>query len=317
MPARQTTKQRTAGIFLSLFLSSIICIVKKSLIILNFLICTGAVHAQDSSLLSLLQDSVATSQASYLTGTFKATQIINTSTVEAPAKRTLQFMIMHRFGKLNEGGYALFGLDNAVIRFALDYGITNRLAVGIGRSSHEKVYDASLKYKLLRQQEHKVPLSVSLYGLVANARLHYSDKPYLNFKYRTLYTTQLLLARKMSPNVSLQLAPAWIHFNLVPTAQDKNDVFALGIGGRMKITKRMSINADYNYLPSGQVASTSIYNSLSAGLDIETGGHVFQLVFSNSEGMIAPYYLTKTDGSWGNGDIYFGFNITRIFNFQK
>jgi hypothetical protein len=289
---------------------------KKFQFLLTFLICANMAKAQDSSLLTLLNDS-ATAQKPYVTGTFKATQIINTPTVEAPARQSLQFMIMHRFGKLNEGAYAFFGLDNAVIRFALDYGITDRLAVGIGRSSHEKVYDASLKYKLLRQREKGTPFSVSVYGLIANTRLRYSDKLFLNTKYRTMYTTQLLLASKINSRLSLQVTPAWIHFNLVPTRKDQNDVFAVGIGGRLKVTKRMSLNAEYDYLPSDQLVSTNTKNSLSAGLDIETGGHVFQLVFANSVGMIAPYYLAKTDGNWGKGDIYFGFNITRIFNFKK
>lgn len=289
---------------------------KKIVTVCGLISLCSAAGAQDSSLLSLLDDAAAV-QAVPVTGTFKATQIVNTPTVEAPAKKNLQFMIMHRFGRLNEGGYELFGLDNAVIRFALDYGLTDKLSVGIGRSSHEKVYDASLKYKLLRQKEQGIPVSLSFYALVANTRLKYSDKSYLNTKLRTMYTTQLLLARKFSPNLSLQLAPAWLHFNLVPAPQDKNDVFAIGIGGRMKLTKRMSLNAEYNYLPPDQLVTERIYNSLSAGLDIETGGHVFQLIFSNSVGMTAPYYLAKTTGDWGNGDIYFGFNITRIFNFRK
>jgi hypothetical protein len=288
-------------------------------VLITAIICflSGRAHAQDSSLLKLLDSATGSLVSPYVTGTFKATQVVNMPTVEAPARQTLQFMIMHRFGKLNEGGYELFGLDNAVIRFALDYGLTDRLSVGIGRSSHEKVYDASLKYKLLRQRESGLPLSVSVYGLVANTRLKYSDKPYLNTTYRTMYTTQLLLARKMNENLSLQLAPAWLHFNLVPTPTDKNDVFAIGIGGRMKITRRMSLNAEYNYLPDDQLVTGTRYQSLSAGLDLETGGHVFQLIFSNSVGMVAPYYLAKTTGSWGKGDIYFGFNITRIFDFKR
>jgi hypothetical protein len=290
---------------------------KSILMASAFCIFSRLAHAQDSSLLKLLDSASGGNVAPYVTSTFKATQVVNMPTVEAPARQTLQFMIMHRFGRLNEGGYELFGLDNAVIRFALDYGLSDRLSVGIGRSSHEKVYDASLKYKLLRQRESGMPVSLSVYGLVTNTRLKYSDKPYLNTKYRTMYTTQLLLARKMNENLSLQLAPAWLHFNLVPTPKDKNDVFALGIGGRMKITRRMSLNAEYNYLPDDQVVTGTRYQSLSAGLDIETGGHVFQLVFSNSVGMVAPYYLAKTTGSWGNGDIYFGFNITRIFDFNR
>src|SRR5215218_6390472 len=130
---------------------------KKIGAVLTILMFTHLVHAQDTSLLNLLNDSAGLNENTLVTGTFKATQIVNTPTVEAPAKQALQFMIMHRFGRLNEGGYEFFGLDNAVIRFALDYGITDRLAVGIGRSSNEKVLDASFKYKLLRQKERGMP----------------------------------------------------------------------------------------------------------------------------------------------------------------
>lgn len=271
--------------------------------------------AQDSTLLHLLNDSMQEKYA--VTGTFKATQIINTPTVEAPAKNSLQFMIMHRFGKINEGAYALFGLDNADIRFALDYGISKKLAVGIGRSSLDKVFDASLKWKLLQQKSRGWPFTVSLYTSIVHNTLRYSDKAYLNARYRTTYATQLLLAQKVSTSFSWQITPSWVHFNLVPTAKDENDVFALGFGGRLKLTKRFSINAEYNYLPDGQVESENVYNSFSAGADLETGGHVFQLIFTNSAGMTAPYYLAKNRGSWGKGDIYFGFNITRIFHFRK
>lgn len=256
-------------------------------------------------------------QQRHLTGIFKATQIINTPTVEAPAAKSLQFMIMHRFGKINEGSYALFGLDNATIRFALDYGLTKNLAIGIGRSSLDKVYDASVKWRLVQQKRSGFPVTASLYGLITNTTYRYSGKPYLNSKYRTAYATQLLLAKKLNSAVSIQLTPSWLHFNLVPTKQDKNDIWTLGIGGRAKLTKRMSLNAEYHLLPKDQVASQKVYNSFSMGVDLETGGHVFQLIFTNSEGMTAPYYLAKNYGSWGNGDIYFGFNITRIFHFQK
>lgn len=274
--------------------------------------------AQDTTLLSQLTDSMEVHAApDVVTGTFKATQIINTPTVEAPGKKGLQFLIMHRFGRINEGGYALFGLDNATIRFGLDYGLTDRLSVGIGRSSLEKTYDASFKLKLLQQTTGKIPVTVSLYELLTYTTLRYSDKPYLNARFRTAYTSQLLIARKFNRNLSLQLTPSFIHFNLVRTPQDKNDILALGLGGRMKITKRMSINAEYNFLPDDQVVSDAVYHSLSLGLDLETGGHVFQLIFTNSQGMIGPYYLAKTYGRWGEGDIYFGFNISRSFNFKK
>jgi hypothetical protein len=274
--------------------------------------------AQDSTLLQQLEDSMQEQWHQDLSaGTFKATHIINTPTVEAPGKNGLEFLIMHRFGRLNEGSYALFGLDNATIRFGLDYGLTDRLSIGVGRSSLDKTYDGSVKWKALQQTEGKMPVTASLYGLMTHTTLKYPDKPYINSKYRTSYVSQLLLARKFNSRLSLQLSPTWIHFNLVPTPQDKNDLFALGIGGRMKITKRISINGEYNYLPTDQVKSTEVHHSVSFGFDIETGGHVFQLVFTNSEGMTAPYYLAKTPGSWGDGDIFFGFNISRAFSFKK
>ena len=274
--------------------------------------------AQDSTLLQQLEDSMQEQWHQDLSaGTFKATQIINTPTVESPGKNGLQFLIMHRFGRLNEGAYALFGLDNANIRFGLDYGLTDRVSIGVGRSSLDKTYDASIKWKALQQTEGKMPVTASLYGLLAYTTLRYPDKPYITSKYRTSYVSQLLLARKFNSRLSLQLSPTWLHFNLVPTPQDKNDLFALGVGGRMKITKRISINGEYNYLPTDQVRSTEIHHSVSFGFDIETGGHVFQLVFTNSGGMTAPYYLAKTPGLWGDGDIFFGFNISRAFSFKK
>jgi hypothetical protein len=287
-------------------------------IILCFFLGSAAAIAQDTSLLRMLEDSQNAGDKSHIvTGTFKATQLINVPTVESPGKKSLQFLIMHRFGKLNEGAYELFGLDNASIRFGLDYGITDRLSVGLGRSSVDKAFDGSIKYKILQQSTGKVPVSLSFYELVTNYTQRYTDKPFLNARYRTSYTSQLLIARKFSRLLSLELAPSWTHYNLVPTPQDNNDIFAITGGGRMKFTKRMSFTAEYTYLLPDQVVSTKVYNSLSLGIDIETGGHVFQLVFTNSNGMIGPYYLSKTDGSWGKGDIFFGFNISRSFNFRK
>ncbi|HRO45700.1 DUF5777 family beta-barrel protein [Agriterribacter sp.] len=291
---------------------------------LFFFLCTcfGKIAiSQDSSLLHMLEDSMMTDkQGGRVTATFKGTHIINTQSVETPAKGVLLFMIMHRFGKINEGAYEFFGLDNATMRMGFDYGLTDELTAGIGRSTFQKTYDGYLKGKLLRQSEgagKRIPVSVTALAGIAYTSLRYSDKPYLNAKYRTSYTVQLLVARKLSRNLSLQLSPAWLHYNLVPAAVDKNDVFALGMGGRMKITKRSSINVEYNYLPGNQVNSFKVYNSFSAGFDIETGGHVFQVHVTNSQGMVEPLFLGRTTGSWGKGDIYFGFNISRSFNLSR
>lgn len=279
----------------------------------------GSLHAQDKSLLNMLNDSMAANKTrTYVSGTFKATHIINTQTIESPARNNLNFIIQHRFGQLNSGSYNFFGLDNATLRLGLDYGITDRLAVGIGRSSYLKTFDGYLKYKLLRQTEGGgMPVSVSILGSVQDYTQNMPEETYLNTKYRTGYATELLIARKFSSRLSLQVTPTWLHYNLVPTVKDKNDVVAVGLGGRMKITNRMSIDAEYDVVPSNQVVSTAIHNSFSLGWDIETGGHVFQLVFSNSQSMLETQYLTQTTGTWGKGDIYFGFNISRNFNLKK
>jgi opacity protein-like surface antigen len=278
-----------------------------------------SLQAQNDSLLHLLNDSLGSGSSADVTGTFKATHVINMQTIEAPAAGALNVMIQHRFGQLNSGSYNFFGLDNASLRLGLDYGISNRLAVGIGRSSTQKTFDGYLKYKLLRQTEgaHEIPVSLSLLGTISNYTQKYADKPYLDASYRTAYTVQLLIARKMNSLLSVELVPTYLHYNLVPTGEDKNDVFALSGGVRMKITRRMSINAEYNYLLPNQLVSTDIHNSFSLGWDIETGGHVFQLVFSNSQSMIETQYIGQTTGSWGKGDIFFGFNISRNFNLGK
>jgi len=276
-------------------------------------------QAQDSTLLNMLNDSMnANKDKGYVTGTFKASHVINMQTVESTAAGALSFVIQHRFGQLNSGAYNLFGLDNATLRLGLDYGITDRLDVGIGRSSYLKTFDGFLKYKLLRQTEGKqMPVTVSVLGTITNYTQRIPGKEYLTTNLRTAYSGQLLIARKFSRRLSLEVTPTYLHYNLVPTVNDKNDVFALGMGGRYKITNRMSINAEYDYLPSNQVVSTTVHNSFSLGWDIETGGHVFQLVFSNSQSMLETQYLTQTTGTWGNGDIYFGFNISRNFNLKK
>ncbi|HEX9511834.1 MAG TPA: DUF5777 family beta-barrel protein [Puia sp.] len=286
------------------------------------LLFSGFLQAQDSSLLKMLNDSMAVhTTPQYVTGTFKATHIANMQTIEAPAEGALSFVIQHRFGRLNSGSYAFFGLDGATLRLGLDYGISDRLAVGIGRSSYLKTYDGYVKYKLLRQTDgsNSMPVTVSVLGTITIITDSLFKKS-LTSPDRPAYTGQLLIARKISRNLSLQLAPTYLSYNYKDISTDKTNIFALGIGGRMKISKRMSINAEYDYLPSGQIGhfnGDKVSNSFSLGWDIETGGHVFQLIFSNSQSMLETQYLTQTTGSWGNGDIYFGFNISRNFNLKK
>lgn len=295
---------------------------KKSLLLTcTAVLCVSvSLRAQDTDLLKRLNDSMmATAKTVYVSGTFKGTRIINTQSVEMPAKQELLFSIMHRFGKINDGAYQFFGLDNATMRMGFEYGITDYITAGIGRSTFQKTFDGFLKVRLLRQTASggHIPFSLTALGGLNHNTIKYTNKPYMNARYRTDYVTQLLIARKLTRNLSLQLSPTWLHYNLVPEHRDHNDVFVLAAGGRMKITRRSSINVDFCYIPPNQTPSMKVYHSLSAGFDIETGGHVFQVHVTNSQGMTEPLFMGRTTGSWGKGDIYFGFNIYRSFKLGK
>ena len=255
----------------------------------------------------------------YTTATFKTTRLINAHSIEQLAGGVLDVKISHRFGTLNKGFYELFGLDNASIRIGADYGITNWLMIGLGRSSFEKQYDGFLKLRLLRQSKgaKTMPISVSGFAGMYYNTLKWPDSSILNYNTsRINYVFQFLIARKFSEGFSLQISPTLVHYNLVPLTTDKNDMLSVGIGARQKLSKRVSFNVEYYYqIPGYKLEGTE--NALSAGFDIETGGHVFQLIFTNSTGIAENQYITKTTGSWGAGDIHFGFNIARVFTLRK
>lgn len=267
--------------------------------------------AQDD-LLSLLEED---EQTHYVSASFKTNRVINLHSLENTSPGVLDIKISHRFGTLNQGAYELFGLDNATIRIGADLGLTEHLMIGFGRSSVEKTFDGFAKYKLLRQSTGKrnMPFTVVAFASAAVKTINFEDPNRENyFSSRMFYTGQLIIGRKFSEGFSLQVSPTVVHRNLVATADENNDVFAIGVGARQKITKRMSLNVEYIYLPPGQVLDT-YENSFSIGFDIETGGHVFQLHFTNSRAMIEKGYITETIGNWMDGDIHFGFNISRVF----
>jgi len=272
--------------------------------------------AQDE-LIKLVED--AEPETQYAKAAFKTTRVINSHSIENVARGVLDLKISHRFGFLNSGSYELFGLDNATIRIGMDYGITDRLMVGFGRSSFQKTYDVFGKYKLLRQSSGAVtmPVTVSWLATTAVTTLHSANPEHEDyFRSRLSYTHQLLIGRKFSENFSLQLMPTFVHRNLTSTATEKNDVYAIGVAARQKLSKRVAINVEYIYLLPDQV-SDQFHNSLSIGFDVETGGHVFQLHFTNSTSMIERGYITETVGDWLDGDIHFGFNVSRVFTVSK
>lgn len=279
-----------------------------------------SLSAQDD-LMDLLNEGSA-EEVSFATATFKSTRIMNGHSIERMPSGQLDFRISHRFGRLNTGAYEFFGLDQSNIHFGLEYGITDWLMVGVGRASFEKTYDGFVKLSALRQSSggKTMPVSVSFFSAVALETVKWADPERTNyFSSRLSYCSQLLIARKISQTFSLQLTPSYVHRNLVATELDPNDLWAVGAGGRMKLTKRISLNAEYYYVinANSTYMSQPVYNPLSVGFDVETGGHVFQLIFTNSLSMIEKGFIGETTGQWLKGDIHFGFNISRVFTLSS
>lgn len=278
----------------------------------------NVLHAQDD-LLDLLESEMEP-VTDYTIATFKSSRIINGHSIETHGKGVMQFLIGHRFGRVNSGFKELFGLDNSTIRLGLEYGITDDLTIGLGRSSFEKTYDGLIKYKLMKQSSgaRKMPFTMTA---LATAAIKTNDWPEPErpnyFSARMTYTFQLLIARKFNDYLSIQLSPTVVHRNLVATREDQNTVFVMGFGGRVKLTGSLAINAEYYWIIPGQIISPlygeKVHDSFSIGIDLETGGHVFQLHFTNSRSMINKGFATETTGRWLDGDIHFGFNVSRVF----
>jgi hypothetical protein len=248
---------------------------------------------------------------------FKATRVVNGHSVKQLKKGELDFRISHRFGLVNSGAYEFFGLDQSNIHLSLEYGLLDRLMVGIGRGTFEKTVDAFARYDIANQQSGKrsFPLTICYLSTIEVIGLKWADPSQTNyFSSRLSYTQQLLMARKFS-RTTIQLMPTFVHRNLVPTEMDQNDLLAMGIAGRYKLANRLALNCEYYYVvrPIPQRTTRVLYNPLSIGIDIETGGHVFQIVLTNSQGMREGGFIGKTTGSWLKGDIHLGFNISRVF----
>jgi hypothetical protein len=253
----------------------------------------------------------------YTFATFKGTRIINGQSVETKRKGELEFIFSHRFGLINGGAYTLWGMDESVTRLGLEYGITDRLGVGIGRTSVDKTFDGYLRYKVLRQST-TFPVTVTALGsMYYKTYPRSSDSPIpISAEDRLAYGVQLLIARKFSSNFSFQLNPIFIHRNTVDQDVENNDDLALGLAGRYKLTKSVALSGEYILrlnAKENQPPDYIRFDAVGIGIDIETGGHVFQLVFTNTLGMFERYTVTETYEDFWAGDIHFGFNITRTF----
>ncbi|MEM7551282.1 MAG: DUF5777 family beta-barrel protein [Bacteroidota bacterium] len=291
---------------------------KKHLLLIATLFISFCTDAQEDDLLSLLDDD-SSDEINYTFGTFKGTRVINTQSVDIQAKKELLFIITHRFGYLNTGFDSFYGLDEANVRIGFEYGINDIWAVGIGRSGAPiDVYDGYSKLKLLRQSTGAKNMPVSV---VWNANVAVQTSDFigaedvdLSFADRLFFTHQLLIARKFNKRFSFQLAPTYTHNNTLEFEAESNDTFSLGLSTRVQITKRMAVLADY-YRIFDENFREMFEEPLAIGVEFETGGHVFQLVFTNALGMTERVFLSRELGSWADGDVSFGFNIQRTFPF--
>ena len=273
--------------------------------IILFISISVSLHSQED-LLGLIDDNPKTIP---VMATFKATRIVNAQSIEMPKPRILEFVILHRFGSMANGAYDLFGMDEAVIRFDLEYGFSDRLSIGIGRSSLNKTYDIFSKLKIADQRtgHRSFPISLVLFTKMEIETIMKD----MDMQDWYTYDVQFLLAKKLNRSLSLQLMPTFIHRNLVETHNDHHDLISLGIGGRIKMTRRTSINFD-TFFPIGKRGET-YKQGWGIGYDIETCGHVFQLMVTNARGSFESEYIENASGAFEDLNLYLGFNISRAF----
>lgn len=274
-------------------------------------------------LLSLVLPFTAFAQEDLLAGTdstatktkveaaFKGLKIVNIESTKLAAKKDLYFIVAHRFASVKSDFEGFYGLDNAVTQLKFVYGLTDWLTISGARS--EPAYDFSVKYMLQPQIQDGFPVAIAGFNSIAfNNTLKESAYPEMNFSDRVTYVTQLLVSRKFNEKLSLEVAPTYFHENFVPFDDQDNSQFAVGMGGRYKFAKRWSVNVDYA-AHLNRSSSSTFKDPLSIGVDLETGGHVFQMHFSNSQGIHEAGFLGNTTGDWSKGDIFFGFNLLRVF----
>ena len=254
---------------------------------------------------------------------FKTTKVINLQSLELTDYGVLDFKMMHRFGALNSGAVNAFGLDQASVRFGLEYGITHNLMVSLGRSNVNglKNADAFVKYRLMHQNtDNSKPVTLLMlvgtqYALI-NPNTPSQEAP--NANQRSSFVFQAIVGRKFSEDFSLQLSPTYIvnayNERWTQIGVEPQNIWALGLGFRYKITPRTAFN--FEYIPV-LTSKGNVINSLSVGLDVETGGHVFQFQLTNSAGLNETQFIANTNTQWNNAGIRLGFNLSRVFTLIK
>lgn len=243
---------------------------------------------------------------------FKAMKIANLQSTKVASAGDLYMYVSHRFGDLKDGVSTFFGLDNANTKIQMVRGFKGGFQVGLSRESFRRTYAASAKAIVLKQTD-KMPVAITAYTTI-NCNTLVSEDAYEGFEFadRLSYVTQLLIARRFSEKFSFLVAPTFVRQNLVfETGQDHNQL-AMGVGGRYKVSKRTSLNFEHVFNFS-RVDDTVYRDVSSLGIDLETGGHVFQLLFTNAQSTNEPSFISNASGDWNGGAIFFGFNIVRVF----
>lgn len=244
--------------------------------------------------------------------TFSTSRIGVAQSVMTTPKGEYHLVIQHRFGEIKGGLNNFFGLDIALPRVGFEYGITNWLSGGIGRSLTEKTFDLELKAVLLKQNESDIPVSLSYYiSVLDNTLQNYFPEGHNSFGSKLSFANQVFIARNQGI-LSVQVAPLWMHSNYEVRTDKSLDVYAIDIAGRIKLFEKAGVIAEY--IPILNKTDLTGINPLTLGIDINTGGHQFQILVSNTQSLNEKSYLTNTDGSWSKGHLYFGFNLTRVFN---
>ena len=282
---------------------------KKSLTTL-YLLFTVLLFSQDDLLSEI---DTTTETPLYASAVFKGLKVINFESTKLVAKGGFNFIVSHRFGTVKNGFQNLFGLDEAVTHLNFVYGLSDHINISASRSSNQKIYEVATKFRLVNQQAGKMPFTVVSYtSVLANTALETDNLPKLEFKHRLSYVAQLLVSRKMNKNLSLILSPTFFHDNYLTDDFQENSQYGVGFGGRYKLGNRWSLNTEYGVHLNR--SKNSLYNNpFSIGVDLETGGHVFQLLFTNSQSMNTNGVFGTSTGEWGEGDVYFGFNLARSF----
>jgi len=243
---------------------------------------------------------------------FKGIKVVNNQSTKQAGEEELYLYVSHRFGSIKGGIKTLFGLDIANTKIELLYGVSNNIQIGFSRESLKKIYSLNTKYRVTEQNS-KFPFNSSLY-FSYNYNSSLSEEIYTTLSNydRNIFFGQLLMSKSLGNKLSIQLSPSFAKKGFNETIFEEENNFILGIASSYRITSRLAFNIEYS--ANLDRPKISPFNDvLSFGIDIETGGHVFQLLFSNTQTIDNVSVMTDAEGSWKEGKIYFGFNVLRVF----